>query len=84
MIITEANKYTKESKAMSKYFTADTIADEQRTQRVLDRAINGLARLRVVMDDDRQYVAEMCQEAKAAWPTGPVANTADAFLKGAK
>jgi len=69
---------------MSKHFTADTIADEQRTQWALDRAINGLARLRVVMDDDRQDVAEMCREAKAAWPTGPVAETADAFLKGVK
>ena len=69
---------------MSRHFTNDTIADEQRTLRVLERAINGLTRLHVVMDEDRQDVVEMCQEAMAAWPTGPVAEKADAFLRGAK
>jgi len=69
---------------MSRHFTNDTIADEQRTLRVLERAINGLTRLHVVMDEDRQDVVEMCQEAIAAWPTGSVADAADAFLRGAK
>lgn len=69
---------------MSRHFTDDTIADEQRTLRVLERAINGLTRLYVVTDDDRQDVVEMCQEAITAWPTGSVADAADAFLKGAK
>lgn len=69
---------------MSRHFTNDTIADEQRTLRVLERAIAGLTRLHVVMDEDRQDVVEMCQEAIAAWPTGPVADAVDTFLKGAK
>jgi len=69
---------------MSKHFTNDTIADEQRTLRVLERAIAGLTRLHVVMDEDRQDVVEMCQEAIAAWPVGPVADAVDTFLKGAK
>ncbi len=74
----------KEDTVMSKHFTNDTIADEQRTLKVLERAIAGLTRLYVVTDDDRLDVVEMCREARAAWPTGPVADAVDTFLKGAK
>lgn len=67
-----------------KHFTDAVIASEEKTLWVLNRSITGLSRLRVVMDDNREYVADMCREAQSAYPTGPVADAAQKFLEGAR